>query len=115
VLRHEVAPLGIRVTLAAPGAMRTDWAGPSMDIPSFGPGYEATVGAIARHLRETSGTEPIERAKVARAFLDLADNPQSPLQLVLGRDAVDHMASVMRETAAEDERWAQVGRSVDFH
>jgi NAD(P)-dependent dehydrogenase (short-subunit alcohol dehydrogenase family) len=111
---QEVAPLGIRVTLAEPGAMRTDWAGSSMDIPAFGPGYEATVGAIARHLRETSGTEPIDPAKVARAFLDLADNPQPPLHLVLGRAAVDHMASVMRETAAEDERWAQVGRSVDF-
>jgi NAD(P)-dependent dehydrogenase (short-subunit alcohol dehydrogenase family) len=76
VLRQEVAPLGIRVTLAEPGAMRTDWAGSSMDIPAFGPGYEATVGAIGRHLRETSGTEPIDPAKVARAFLDLADNPQ---------------------------------------
>jgi NAD(P)-dependent dehydrogenase (short-subunit alcohol dehydrogenase family) len=114
VLRQEVAPLGIRVTLAEPGAMRTDWAGSSMDIQAFGPGYEATVGAVGRHLRETSGTEPIDPAKVARAFLDLADNPQPPLHLVLGRDAVDHVASVMRETAAEDERWAQVGRSVDF-
>ena len=114
VLAQEVAPLGIRVTLAEPGAMRTDWAGSSMDIPAFGPGYEATVGAIGRHLRETSGTEPIDPAKVARAFLDLADNPQPPLHLVLGSDAVDHMASVMRDTAAEDERWSQVGRSVDF-
>jgi NAD(P)-dependent dehydrogenase (short-subunit alcohol dehydrogenase family) len=114
VLRQEVAPLGIRVTLAEPGAMRTDWAGSSMDIPDFGPGYEAAVGAMGRHLREVSGTEPIDPAKVARAFLDLADNPQPPLHLVLGRAAVDHTASVMRETAAEDERWAQVGRSVDF-
>ncbi|HVR08369.1 MAG TPA: SDR family NAD(P)-dependent oxidoreductase [Thermoanaerobaculia bacterium] len=114
VLRQEVAPLGIRVTLAEPGAMRTDWAGSSMDIPAFGSGYEATVGSAAKHLRETSGTEPIDPAKVARAFLDLADNPQPPLHLVLGRDAVDHVASVMRETAAEDERWARVGRSVDF-
>jgi hypothetical protein len=69
---------------------------------------------MGRHLRETSGTEPIDPVKVARAFLDLADNPQPPLHLVLGRDAVDHMASVMRETAADDERWARVGRSVDF-
>ena len=114
VLRQEVAPLGIQVTLAEPGAMRTDWAGASMDIPAFGPGYEATVGAMARHLRETSGTEPIDPAKVARVFLDLAGNPLPPLHLVLGRDAVDHMTGVLRDTAAEDERWADVGRSVDF-
>src|SRR6201987_4381514 len=65
VLRQEGAPLGIRVTLAEPGAMRTDWAGSSMDIPAFGSGYQATVGAVAKHLRETSGTEPIDPAKVA--------------------------------------------------
>jgi hypothetical protein len=33
---------------------------------------------------------------------------------VLGSDAVDLIADVMRDTAAEDERWAHVGRSVDF-
>jgi NAD(P)-dependent dehydrogenase (short-subunit alcohol dehydrogenase family) len=114
VLRQEVAPLGIRVTLAEPGGMRTDWAGSSMDIPAFGPDYEATVGAMAKRLREASGTEPIDPAKVARVFLDLAGNPQPPLHLVLGSDAVDLIADVMRDTTAEDERWARVGRSVDF-
>ena len=114
VLRQEVAPLGIRVTLAEPGAMRTDWAGTSMDIPAFRPEYEETVGAMAKHLRETSGTEPIDPAKVARALLHLADNPEPPLHLVLGRNAVDHMARVMRDTVAQDEQWAYIGRSVDF-
>jgi NAD(P)-dependent dehydrogenase (short-subunit alcohol dehydrogenase family) len=114
VLRQEVAPLGIRVTLAEPGSMRTDWAGSSMDIPAFGPDYEPTVGAMAKRLREASGAEPIDPAKVARVFLDLADDPQPPLHLVLGSDAVDLIAGVMQDTAAEDERWAHVGRSVDF-
>jgi NAD(P)-dependent dehydrogenase (short-subunit alcohol dehydrogenase family) len=114
VLRQEVAPLGIRVTLAEPGGMRTDWAGSSMTVPAFGPEYEATVGALAKHLRGSSGAEPIDPAKVARVFLDLADNPHPPLHLVLGRDAVERVASGMRQTAAEDEKWADVGRSVDF-
>jgi NAD(P)-dependent dehydrogenase (short-subunit alcohol dehydrogenase family) len=114
VLAQEVAPLGIRVTLAEPGGMRTDWAGSSMDIPAFGPDYEPTVGAMAKRLREGSGTEPIDPAKVARVFLDLADDPRPPLHLALGSDAVDLIAGVMRDTMAEDERWAGVGRSVDF-
>ncbi len=114
VLRQEVAPLGIRVTLAEPGAMRTDWAGSSMDIAAFGPEYEATVGAMARQLRGASGSEPIDPAKVAQVLLDLADDPQPPLHLVLGSRAVDLVAGMMRETAAEAERWADVGRSVDF-
>lgn len=114
VLRQEVAPLGIRVTLAEPGAMRTDWAGASMEIPPFGPEYEATVGAIAKRLRENSGHEPIDPGRVARVLLDLAELPDPPLHLVLGSAAVDMVAGVMRDTAAEDVRWADVGRSVDY-
>ena len=32
----------------------------------------------------------------------------------MGRDAVEYMAPVTRETAEEDQRWVEIGRSVDF-
>src|SRR6201994_2812848 len=57
VLADEVAGLGVKVTLAEPGAMRTDWAGASMQVPPIAPAYEPTVRAIARHLRAGSGSE----------------------------------------------------------
>nr|WSY50192.1 SDR family NAD(P)-dependent oxidoreductase [Streptomyces sp. NBC_00886] len=114
VLHKEVSPLGIRVTLAEPGGMRTDWAGSSMEIPSFDPAYEPTVGAQAKHLRGWTGTEPIDPAKVARVFLDLADNSEPPLHLVLGGHAVDYIAKATEQQAAEDAKWAETGRSVDF-
>jgi NAD(P)-dependent dehydrogenase (short-subunit alcohol dehydrogenase family) len=114
VLHKEVSPLGIRVTLAEPGGMRTDWAGSSMEIPSFDPAYEPTVGAQAKHLRSWTGTEPIAPAKVARVFLDLADNPEPPLHLVLGGHAVDYIAKATEQQAAEDAKWAEIGRCVDF-
>jgi NAD(P)-dependent dehydrogenase (short-subunit alcohol dehydrogenase family) len=114
VLRQEVGPLGIRVTVAEPGAMRTDWAGTSMQVPPIRREYRATVGAVADQLRSRTGSEPIDPAAVARVLVDLADEPDPPFHLVLGRDAVDHVAAVMAETAAEDARWAEVGRSVDF-
>ena len=114
VLADEVAGLGVKVTLAEPGAMRTDWAGASMDIPPVAPAYEPTVGAMARHLRTVSGTEPIDPVKVARVFLEVARMDEPPRHLVLGRDAVDHMARAMRDLAGADRRWAGLGRSVDF-
>ncbi|CAL9355121.1 SDR family NAD(P)-dependent oxidoreductase [Streptomyces sp. enrichment culture] len=114
VLQQEVSPLGIRVTLAEPGAMRTDWAGSSMEIPEFDAAYEPTVGAMAKRLRESTGTEPIDPAKVARVFLELADDPQPPLHLVLGGHAVDFIANHMQALVGEDQKWADVGRSVDF-
>jgi NAD(P)-dependent dehydrogenase (short-subunit alcohol dehydrogenase family) len=114
VLRKEVGPLGVKVTLAEPGAMRTDWAGSSMEIPRFQERYDATVGAMARHLREATGHEPIDPAKVARVFLEIAEMTEPPLHLVLGGHAVDMIADAMKETLDEDARWASVGRSVDF-
>lgn len=114
VLRQEVGPLGIRVTLAEPGLMRTDWSGSSMKIPPMLPEYEDTVGALARHLRAHNGAEPIDPARVARVFLGLADLPEPPLHLILGRSAVDRNTEAMQALLEEDARWAELGRSVDF-
>ncbi len=114
VLSQEVSGLGIKVTLAEPDGMRTDWAGSSMDIPVMSSAYIPTVGAMAEQLRARSGSEPIDPVKVARVFLDLAEQRDPPLHLVLGRDAVDYIARDMAETAASDAEWAEVGRSVDF-
>jgi NAD(P)-dependent dehydrogenase (short-subunit alcohol dehydrogenase family) len=114
VLAQEVGPLGVKVTLAEPGAMRTDWAGSSMAVPPFDAKYEPTVGAIAKHLRAVTGTEPIDPAKVARVLLDVAAMDEPPLHLVLGRSAVDQVERAMTELVANDRRWADVGRSVDF-
>ncbi|MFI6080085.1 SDR family NAD(P)-dependent oxidoreductase [Streptomyces sp. NPDC051217] len=114
VLNEEVGSLGIKMTLAEPGSMRTDWAGASMDIPEVEPEYEATVGAMGRRLRSTLGKEPIDPAKVARVLLDVARMDEPPLHLVLGRSAVDYVAEKMRTLTDSDARWAELGRSVDF-
>lgn len=114
VLRQEVAPLGIRVTIAEPGGMRTDWAGSSMEVAQYAMEYEQTVGTMEKRLRAASGHEPIDPAKVARVFLNLADKPDPPYRLPLGGDAVALVADAMQKTITEDKKWADVGRSVDF-
>jgi NAD(P)-dependent dehydrogenase (short-subunit alcohol dehydrogenase family) len=114
VLRQEVAPLGIKVTLAEPGGMRTDWAGSSMEIPSFQDAYQPTVGALAERVRARNGKEPIDPAKAARALIDIAEQEKPPLHLLLGRDALRYAAAELEQTSAEDKRWAHVGNSVDF-
>jgi NAD(P)-dependent dehydrogenase (short-subunit alcohol dehydrogenase family) len=114
VLAQEVAGLGIKVTLAEPGGMRTDWAGSSMEVPQHSPDYAPTVGATAEWLRAANGTEPIDPDKVARAFLQIAELNQPPLHVVLGSDAVDLAAEALQKTSDEDRQWADLGRSVDF-
>ena len=114
VLAMEVNRLGIKVTLAEPGAMRTDWAGTSMQTPPVDPAYEKTVGALIARARSRSGQEPIDPAKVARALLDITRLPEPPLQLVLGRSAVEYVAEDLNRQLTEDAKWAWLGRSVDF-
>jgi NAD(P)-dependent dehydrogenase (short-subunit alcohol dehydrogenase family) len=113
VLAQEVAGLGITVTLAEPGAMRTDWAGSSMAVAQRSPDYAPTVGAMAARLRAANGTEPIDPDSVARAFVQIAELNDPPLHLLLGSDAVDLAAAALQKTFEEEQQWAQLGRSVD--
>jgi NAD(P)-dependent dehydrogenase (short-subunit alcohol dehydrogenase family) len=114
VLRQEVGPLGIKVTLAEPGGMRTDWAGSSMGFPAFQEAYRPTVGALAERLRANSGKEPIDPAKAARALIGIAERDDPPLHLLLGRDARRYATAALERTGAEDERWAHIADSVDY-
>lgn len=113
-LAKEVGPLGIKVTLAEPGAMRTDWGGSSMDIPEFDPAYQGTAGALETYVRSRTGKEPIDPVRAAKALLTIAGEPEPPLHLLLGRDAQRLTAQALQDAAAEDERWAHIGANVDF-
>jgi NAD(P)-dependent dehydrogenase (short-subunit alcohol dehydrogenase family) len=114
VLRQEVAPLGVKVTVAEPGGMRTDWAGSSMELRPISDPYQPTVGATGERLRAGSGREPIDPVKAARALIDIAAADEPPFHLLLGSDAARYGAAALEEISAEDGRWARVGNAVDF-
>ncbi len=113
VLAREVLPLGIKTTLIEPGGLRTDWAGSSMRVDPSSDPYRATVGALAGHVRQqaTSRGDP---AKVARAILRIAAEPEPPLRLLMGTDAVFLAGLADRRRAAEDARWRDLSASTDF-
>lgn len=114
VLHQEVAPLGIKVTLIEPGGIRTDWAGSSMRTPPLRPEYEPTVGALVKRVRETSGKESIDPAKIGRVLLEITKLDEPPLHLPMGGYTVDTIREAMRTLMEGDARWAETGRSVDF-
>ncbi|HEX4224655.1 MAG TPA: SDR family NAD(P)-dependent oxidoreductase [Pseudonocardiaceae bacterium] len=114
VLATEVDRLGIKVTVAEPGPMRTGWAGEAMEAPPVEPSYQTTVGNVISRARGIFGREPIDPAKVARALLDITQLPEPPQHLVLGRNAVDEVADHLKRQLHEDTKWAWIGRSVDF-
>jgi NAD(P)-dependent dehydrogenase (short-subunit alcohol dehydrogenase family) len=114
VLAQEVAPLGIKVTVLEPGGMKTDWAGSSMTVPPVSAPYEQTVGAFAQMLRNHSGSEPTDPAKVAQVVLKLANKDDAPLRLLLGMDAVQYAPAAAKALADSDAKWHDLSMSVGF-
>jgi NAD(P)-dependent dehydrogenase (short-subunit alcohol dehydrogenase family) len=113
VLAKEVGPLGIRVTVIEPGGMRTDWSGSSMRIDDIKPDYQATVGAFAAAMRANPNASQGDPAKVACAVVAVANEPNPPLRLLLGSDAVFMADVVAKARAEEDAAWRTISLSTD--
>ena len=111
-LAQEIAPLGVKVTVLEPGAMRTDWAGSSMTIPQPSVPYQPTIEAFAELVRAGSGHEATDPRRVAQVVRDLACRDEAPLRLLLGADAVPMAQQAAQELAASDEAWREVSLSV---
>ncbi|RKH08381.1 SDR family NAD(P)-dependent oxidoreductase [Corallococcus sp. CA047B] len=114
VLAKEVAPFGVKVTIVEPGGFRTDWAGASMTIPSIGPDYAPTVGAVAEMVRARTGKEPGDPDRAAQVLLQVAALESPPLHLLLGSDAFGLASARLDALKAEDARWKHLSLSTDF-
>jgi NAD(P)-dependent dehydrogenase (short-subunit alcohol dehydrogenase family) len=114
VLRNEVKPLGIKVTIIEPGAFRTDWGGSSMTAVPVSADYDQTVGEMNRYRESTVNTWPGDPARAAKIITDLVGLDEPPARLLLGAGAVESAREASEARAAEAEMWADVSRSADF-
>jgi NAD(P)-dependent dehydrogenase (short-subunit alcohol dehydrogenase family) len=114
-LAQEVGPLGIKVTNVAPGGMRTDWAGRSLQVADGRiADYEATARQAERILGGHAGQEGGDPARVAAAILRIVDAPDPPLRLVLGEDALGYVEQARAMFEADLRRWDALSRAVAF-
>ncbi|MFF5082819.1 SDR family NAD(P)-dependent oxidoreductase [Actinoplanes sp. NPDC000266] len=113
-LALEVAPLGIRVTVAEPGGMRTEWAGDSMTTLPLSGRYRQVIEPVEASLRAASGNQPGDPARIAQVLLDLVEAADPPTRLLLGTDAVEVARQAAAALAASDDRWQKVSESTDY-
>ncbi|GHK05072.1 short-chain dehydrogenase/reductase [Streptomyces sp. Y2F8-2] len=111
VLAQEVAPLGIKVTVAEPGGMRTDWAGSSMATPPVSAPYQDVVGAAIAAIRGADGKQPGDPDRISRILLDIVEAEEPPLRLLLGKDAVAVAKDMADRLATQDAQWRDVSES----
>ncbi|MFE9249598.1 oxidoreductase [Streptomyces sp. NPDC007088] len=112
VLAKEVAPLGIKVTVAEPGAMRTDWAGSSMSTPPVSEPYRQVIEPVVERMRQADGKQPGDPAVIAQILLEVTEAENPPVRLLLGQDAVSVARSAAESLAATDAQWREVSESV---
>jgi NAD(P)-dependent dehydrogenase (short-subunit alcohol dehydrogenase family) len=114
-LAKEAGPLGIRVTIVEPGPFRTDFQGRSMTLPkAINEAYAQTSGARREQLRQSQGKQPGDPYRAADAIIGAVEAANPPLQLLLGKVALDRARENLESRRTSIDAWEAVTLSADF-
>jgi len=114
-LWQEVEPLGVRVMLVEPSGFRTDWAGRSANESARQiDDYMATAGNTRAGVRASSGTQPGDPVRAAKAIVMAVVSGNPPHHLLLGNDAFDGAMAKLDELRKDFTAGEAVARAADF-
>lgn len=112
-LAQEVNPLGIKVTNVAPGGMRTEFAASRLwgAAPTIAD-YAETAHMAREVLLGHHGEEPSDPDRAAQAILAALAEPEAPLVLLLGTDALGYAKREFAMLGDQVARWEGLTTSV---
>jgi NAD(P)-dependent dehydrogenase (short-subunit alcohol dehydrogenase family) len=114
-LQQEVEPLGIRVMVVEPSGFRTDWAGRSAHESQHQiDDYMATAGNVRVKVRESSGKQPGDPVRAAKAIVKAVASGNPPHHLLLGNDAFEGAMAKLDELRHDFTAGEAVARAADF-
>ena len=114
-LAAETKPLGVHVTVIEPGPFRTDFLGRSGKLAEKEfPEYKDTAGRARDYLRTQAGKQPGDPQKAVEAIIDVADSPNPPLHLILGKIALTRFRDKLTQWQNEIADWESVTTGADF-
>ncbi len=115
-LAKEVGPLGIGVTVVAPGAFRTDFRGPASMVQSATriDDYAETAGRSRAAVQAGHGKQQGDPARGARAIIKAVEAERPPVHLLIGGDALDQFRAKLDDMRRETDAWEEVTRGTDF-
>jgi NAD(P)-dependent dehydrogenase (short-subunit alcohol dehydrogenase family) len=113
-LAGEVAPFGIRVTIAEPGPFRTEFLGRSMGLATPIPAYQdGPAGALRARFTTGHGQQAGDPVLAAEAIIEAVRSGSGPLRLPLGRAAVERIRAKLQGQLADLEAYAERAIATD--
>ncbi|WHY00490.1 oxidoreductase [Neobacillus sp. DY30] len=114
-LALELAPLGIKATVVAPGFFRTDFLDNSSLIQSSNiiPDYDETVGEMRRIANHINKKQPGDPVKLAKAIVLLGNAKEAPVHLPLGSDTLQMFKEKTANFERDIQAWKDVITSTD--
>jgi NAD(P)-dependent dehydrogenase (short-subunit alcohol dehydrogenase family) len=115
-MKHELEPLGIKVTAIEPGPFRTDFLdGSSLHIAATEiADYASTGGAARTWAVDNNAGQAGDPEKAAAIIVGLASEDRLPERIQLGANAVHDIADKLARTSRDLEQWREVALSADF-
>jgi NAD(P)-dependent dehydrogenase (short-subunit alcohol dehydrogenase family) len=114
-LAGEVAPFGIRVLIIEPSRFRTEFNSPGVLLTTPpDPRYEQVTGRIRADMADADGSQEGDPARAAAVIRRMLGEPDAPLRLPLGAEAVQNLTAAYRRSLDDVRRWAEVSQSADY-
>jgi NAD(P)-dependent dehydrogenase (short-subunit alcohol dehydrogenase family) len=113
-LALEVAPFGVKVLIAEPGAFRTDFAGPALRHMPTMEAYQESVGPVRDFTVRMNATQEGDPMKAAAAIDQALSAENTPLRLQLGRDCVTMVRAHADKLLNEMKAWEPLAIGTAF-
>lgn len=113
-LSQEVKPFGINVTIVAPGLFRTSFLDKGTLIVAQNRIEEYHSDQLEEAMKQLNGKQPGDPEKLVDALVKITDEPNPPLNLLMGPDSYESILEKQAADKTEFEAWKHISVSTNF-